>query len=1220
MLTVHLRRGLLGDGPRETYRLDYLPGMTAGRLLDCVRDLLPDAGHLGVGFAGRQLRDDEDVPDGATLVVASPEGWATLGPIIWEALITAVVGLGIGYLVGALMPKPKAPGVAQQRGDDSSATNAWNGITTSYGQGLLVPVVLGRHATGGQVISFYRADVNRLGVVLALSEGPVRRIGDAEAGEFEFSPNGARQAPGEVRVGAAALDQESAVGSMAPGTLDQRPMQLVGVVQTTDVQALFDSTDDEYQFDYIDTDAVSGVRLLINMPSGFYRSTPTGLADAVVVFSIEWRRAGETTWNAFQFVSVANGWWGGSFGSSGLPNEITVRGDQFAKTCPVECWFATYSTFQQVGPLTVRVKRIRAGYYPPPPISFPNWYYPFVQLPDAQLNGAPLLESIGFSKPYALAYPGVALLALVVSQSTAIGTQNPTFVTRVDGFLVRVWNETDGFSEPLWDAPTSGPWATYSHPPGRNNAWIAAEFATNKRWGLGAVFSDDKIDWPAFHRWAIYCDQDPNPGDPWGEAQFCYDAVWDSPKPAWERLLEICSAGHAAPIYKNGKLSVVYQYRDSHSDGVVTVPAKTAVQLIDGALCEDVQVRWLPKGQRPTAFQFQFLNEDQLWSQDVLLVEDDEGALNDPTDPRLEDWVPEPVQAYGITRESQLLRHGKFLHRINRKIRRELTFTCGPWLLAAEVGDLFDFQHDVLRPFGSDRPTVMQVMVDVTAGTTIDVDHVVTLPAAFVVRMPDASPQVRTVTAVAPITGGTRLSFASALTVAAGATIVVGLAGKLTETYEVVGITLERDMRRKVRALQWAPECYDVISPDSIGADVDDVADIVSQADVTAAPSAVLSVRVRSLGRGKALVLWSLPDDRSAQTVRVFVGATSDSMALVAESANGSAVLDGHLQPGQTYGIGVALQSTDGSWPAPTVALTYTAEEFPPVPVPAPSNAAVSTSPVANRVVLRWDACSSAEVVGYEVRVGSDWTAGVPVYRGALAECELDPPPAYSTWQIAAVAACGAYSARLTVAVDVTPCIPYAGALSIDSVEYVPAGAGVATLSNAAKDTTTEPAAPFFALTGEALSGTVTSAEVSPGYEAPFFLRVAWSAQELDGTTVDEWTFEVGGGEAQWRTVDARPASPGNPGIDWRTSVDELSGIIDDLPATQLVDGSLGEAGTWTSCIVESRTYTAGAWSDWTPHIDKLVVCSKWQARATLGRASPRHAVRLRHLTLQTII
>lgn len=1210
MLTVHLRRGLLGDGPRETYRIEHVPGMTAGSLLSAMRDLLPNCGELGVGFEGRRLQDDEQVPDEAVLVVASPEGWATLAPIILEALITAVVGLGLAYLVGALVPKPKPPGVPQQRGDDSSATNAWNGITTSYGQGLLVPVVLGRHATGGQVISFRRDDVNRLRMTLALSEGPIHRIGDVLAREVSFAPGSSQPAPNYVRVGAAALDAATARGSISPGTLNQSPNGLYGVVQTTDIGALFDSSGDEYVFEYIETDTISGVHVLLNAPAGCYQATPTGAVGVMALFEVSWRPSGATAWNRFarMFGPLSASTWPNLIGVQ--PGEVALRCSQFASTWSLQFLFGTTSATTQTGPIEVRVKRVRIAN-----LALTS------TVPDSAVNGTVVLESLGFEKPHLLAYPGVALLSLDLTQSTAIGTQNPTIITRCDGVLVRLWDEAEGFSEPLWDAPTSGAFATYTYPPGRNPAWLAAEFATNKRWGLGAVFSDAKIDWPAFRRWAIYCDQDPNPEDPWGEAQFTFDAVWDSPKPAWERLLEICSAGHAAPIYQNGMLSVVYQYRDAHTDGVVSVAAKSAVQLITGSLCEDVQVRWLAKGSRPTAFQFQFLNEDQLWSQDVLLVEDDEGLLNDPSDPRQEEWVPEPVQAYGVTRETQLLRHGKFLHRIHRMIRRELTFKCGPWLLAGRVGDVFDFECDVLRPFGSDRPTVMQALADVSAGTTIDVDHVVTLPAAFAVRDPDAAPIVRSVTAVTSIPGGTRLTFASAITVNAGATIVVGLASKLTEPYEIVGITLQRDMRRAVRALQWVPEVYDPIAPDSDALDVAE-SDIVAQDAADAAPSEVLSVRVRMVARGVSVVMWSMPSDRNAQLARVFVGESSESLRMVAESASGSAELAGVFQAGQSHAVAVVLQSKDGTWPPPAAQLTYVGEEFPPLPVPAPSNAQASTSPVANRIVLRWDPCNAADVVGYEVRVGSDWTAGVPVYRGPLPECELDPPPAFSTWQVAAVGESGLYSERIAVNVasEVIACIPYAGAQSIDLVGYVPSGAGVATLSSTAKDTTTEPTAPFFALSGTALSGTVTTAEVSPGYEAPFFLRVAWSAQEIDGTMVDDCTFALDSGEALWRTVDARPASPALPGVDWRTTVDDVTALIDDLPDSLLVAGSLGEAGTWTSCVVESRVYVAGAWSDWTPHIDKLVVCSKWQVRATLGRASASMTVRLRTLTLETII
>jgi hypothetical protein len=109
------------------------------------------------------------------------------------------------------------------------------------------------------------------------------------------------------------------------------------------------------------------------------------------------------------------------------------------------------------------------------------------------------------------------------------------------------------------------------------------------------------------------------------------------------------------------------------------VPAKTPTQLLTSGNVEKVQVKWISQANRPTIYQFQFLDETKNWAQDVFPVEDDEGSLNDPAALNQDKYKPEGIQAWGVTRTSQLFREGKWRHRITRLVRRELTFVTGPW-------------------------------------------------------------------------------------------------------------------------------------------------------------------------------------------------------------------------------------------------------------------------------------------------------------------------------------------------------------------------------------------------------------------------------------------------------------------------------------------------------------------------------------------------------------
>src|SRR5690606_6377672 len=115
----------------------------------------------------------------------------------------------------------------------------------------------------------------------------------------------------------------------------------------------------------------------------------------------------------------------------------------------------------------------------------------------------------------------------------------PNITARCDLALVRVWDEENGWSPRCWDVPAA-PFDFNTYPPGRNPAWCLLDYLL-ARWGLGRWLTEADIDLPAFRRWAVFCDQDPNPGDPWGEASFTIDIVGDQPRPAWEWVLTFCS-------------------------------------------------------------------------------------------------------------------------------------------------------------------------------------------------------------------------------------------------------------------------------------------------------------------------------------------------------------------------------------------------------------------------------------------------------------------------------------------------------------------------------------------------------------------------------------------------------------------------------------------------------------------------------------------------------
>lgn len=116
----------------------------------------------------------------------------------------------------------------------------------------------------------------------------------------------------------------------------------------------------------------------------------------------------------------------------------------------------------------------------------------------------------------------------------------------------------------------------------------------------------------------------------------------------------------------------------------------------------------------------QFLNAALNYQQDVAQVEDPDVLTNS------EDPIPEPIEAYGITRLSQAQRIAVYNYLSNRYERELLTFECAAEGLPLQWGDVFIFAHEITRvgEFFSGR------LGSGTTGTTAVLDKGLVLPNA----------------------------------------------------------------------------------------------------------------------------------------------------------------------------------------------------------------------------------------------------------------------------------------------------------------------------------------------------------------------------------------------------------------------------------------------------------------------------------------------------------
>lgn len=1114
--------------------------------------------------------------------------------------------VGFSAVWKKLNTTPKLPGLPAVRGEESSPTYSWDGIKTTFGPGLPVPFVYGRHAVGGTVIytdvfatTVAGAIDDELRIVLALSEGPIHRIGDLSAAEVDrLGAIGTSLPPGppipdHIRINDNLLDHTAAVPGarvyLRPGTLDQRALPsnpFRGVTSVDSPSGRLDEANDTIIVTSVGDDLLTTVGFVFSFPSGLYAQDPQGNQSAYpVTLALSWRPQGATTWRNFYQVNQPS-----------LLLPPVVMGGSGPRTDPL--LFTIGANLGQQGapgqaqPIEVRVVRQTAsGGGTGGAVSNCQW------------------RNVSYNADHILQYPRVALLGLELAAGARFAGGLPNITVRLDGLQVRVWDAVNGFSPRCWDVPAA-PFDFGTRPPGRNNAWIALDFATAD-WGLGKWLggNGEGLDLPSFRRWAAFCDTDPSPLDPWNEAGFCCDLVGDTPKPAWDWFLTILSTGRAAPVYRNGKLGVAYQYRDAHGDAGISVPAKVATQLFTSGNVEDLEVTWLSKGDRSTTLIYQYLDEDKLYAQTQLSVPDIEAGTNDPAALRTEQARAETNQAFGVVRRAQLWRQGIFDHRANRLLRRQVAFKTGRWADGAEVGDLFELEHELLRPFGAAVPISGLVLVGGTAVSEVSIDHAPPGSGSIVIRGPDGAPILRTFVDAEPVSGFA-VSLSAPVTVGNGAACVLSDTGNLTETYQVVSIGREVDGKRQIIALQWVPEVFDPVTRADYdeGVSTDDDLGPPPPEQRLGAPQAS-DVQVVPRRDGSSAIRWTRPANRGGARARVFVRDHAGGAWLLAgETADSELVWRG-FTPARTYDVSVCLEGPSGDGPGPdagTIA-SFTAEEFPPFAPPPITNARASL--LDEFLLLQWDDQDQRDLAYYEVRVGSCWASAPVLWRERAPRALLaHPPGAALPLLIAARSSGGLYGQPVKLIPPSWAPPSRVQVASLDDFATSPGGTHTGTQWNSGGH--------YIELQAGVLSGTYESPVLDVGYQGPIYWQVAIDREEHDGALIGDLHFPIGGGESRWRTVTTRPASPARPGSDWQTKISDLHMPIGDMPKTLRLGGNVGEVGSHTRVFVESKFEFNGSFGSYVEHSDRVVVARKMQVRLTFSRRKAAFSARATALKL----
>lgn len=291
--------------------------------------------------------------------------------------------------------------------------------------------------------------------------------------------------------------------------------------------------------------------------------------------------------------------------------------------------------------------------------------------------------------------------------------------------------------------------------------------------------ADSAIDLTALQNWSVYCT---NSGWRYDKPVLGAVAIWDL-------LAEICAAGRAMPIFKDGKWSVVW-------DEQATSPVQMFTPRNSWGFEAHQRYEVIPHCLRA-----RFANEAKGWIEDERAIYADGYNATNAT-------IFEGFEVPGCTSTRALWKHGRY--ELAQRQLRPATYSLSAQLEALPLtrGDRVLVQHDVMKVgLGAFR------VKSVNAGAqTVTIDEILTLNASdsygLRFRLSDGTFLTRNVVAgtageltVIPLAGSGSLPVAGDLG-------TFGLVGADTVTYRVLGVEPQADGVHELTLVDDAPDIY----------------------------------------------------------------------------------------------------------------------------------------------------------------------------------------------------------------------------------------------------------------------------------------------------------------------------------------------------------------------------------------------------------------------------
>jgi len=324
-----------------------------------------------------------------------------------------------------------------------------------------------------------------------------------------------------------------------------------------------------------------------------------------------------------------------------------------------------------------------------------------------------------------------------------------------------------------------------------NPAWCCLWFICSKRHGLGKYYDYDSLSdsmLQSFIDWAAHCDEIVD-----GQRRCTFNYALDTRQRGVDVLNIFTRGSDAFLVEEGGEFRVVI-------DEAAPVSRYYTEARYERESLEYTLLSPDTLGSRITA---EFLNEDQDYERDALIIHDD--TVGDGVD-----FVDETLELYGVTRIRQIERQIQKFLASNRLQRRVASFECGVSSIGLKAGDVIGLAS-ITGKIGIGNGRVREISGD---ARKIRLDRQVTLATGTtyeVTLIYDASGavDVQEVTADLLDSPTDWISLARTdTTLSPGDQYSIGAVDSTIEKFRVVETSLGDSLRRKVTAVYYDPDVY----------------------------------------------------------------------------------------------------------------------------------------------------------------------------------------------------------------------------------------------------------------------------------------------------------------------------------------------------------------------------------------------------------------------------